>query len=65
MNNPQLRQYQRDVINEFHRRVDEGYHRVILVAPTGDFALSAKTRVIRETDAELWEQFGENRRGIC
>jgi hypothetical protein len=23
----------------------------------GDFALSAKTRVIRETDAELWEQF--------
>jgi hypothetical protein len=22
-----------------------------------DFALSAKTRVIRETDAELWEQF--------
>jgi DNA repair protein RadD len=35
MNNPQLRQYQRDVINEFHRRVDEGYHRIILVAPTG------------------------------
>src|SRR5262249_47021993 len=23
----------------------------------GDFALSAKTRVIRETDAELWAQF--------
>src|SRR6516165_1461649 len=23
----------------------------------GDFALSAKTRVIRETDAELWVQF--------
>jgi hypothetical protein len=23
----------------------------------GDFALSAKTRVIRETDAELWQQF--------
>jgi hypothetical protein len=23
----------------------------------GDFALSAKTRVIRETDAELWERF--------
>ena len=35
MNNPQLRQYQRDVINEFHRRVDEGHRRVISVAPTG------------------------------
>src|SRR4029077_16560698 len=33
--NPQLRQYQRDVINEFHRRVDEGHRRIILVAPTG------------------------------
>ncbi len=35
MNNPQLRQYQRDVINEFHRRIDEGHHRIMLVAPTG------------------------------
>ena len=35
MNNLQLRQYQRDVINEFHRRVDEGHRRIILVAPTG------------------------------
>ena len=35
MNNPQLRQYQRDVIDEFHRRIDEGHHRILLVAPTG------------------------------
>jgi DNA repair protein RadD len=35
MNNPQLRQYQRDVINEFQRRIDEGHRRILLVAPTG------------------------------
>jgi putative DNA primase/helicase len=35
MNNPRLRQYQRDVIDEFNGRVDEGYRRIILVAPTG------------------------------
>jgi len=35
MNNPRLRQYQRDVIDEFNRRIEEGYHRIILVAPTG------------------------------
>ena len=35
MNNPQLRQYQRDVINEFHRRIDEGHRRILLIAPTG------------------------------
>jgi hypothetical protein len=27
------------------------------IVAKGDFALSAKTRVIRETDAELWAQF--------
>ena len=35
MNNPPLRQYQRDVIEAFNRRVDERHRRVMLVAPTG------------------------------
>jgi DNA repair protein RadD len=32
---PDLRPYQRDVIDQFHRRVDEGHRRIMLVAPTG------------------------------
>jgi DNA repair protein RadD len=35
MTAPNLRQYQRDVIEEFQRHVAAGHRRVILVAPTG------------------------------
>ena len=35
MNNPRLRRYQRDVIDEFNRRIDDGHRRILLVAPTG------------------------------
>ena len=35
MTPPDLRPYQRDVIERFHRCVDEGHRRIMLVAPTG------------------------------
>ena len=44
MSAPELRQYQRDVIAEFHARVEEGCRRIILVAPTG----SGKTVIAGE-----------------
>jgi DNA repair protein RadD len=44
---PELRPYQRDVIDEFHRRVEQGCRRIILVAPTGSGKTIIGAEIIR------------------
>ena len=53
MNNFPLRQYQRDVIDEFHRRVVEGHRRIILVAPTGAGKTVIGAEIIGATERSL------------
>ncbi len=48
MSAPELREYQRDVIDEFHRRVAEGCRRIIIVAPTGSGKTVIAGEIIRE-----------------
>jgi DNA repair protein RadD len=48
MSAPELRQYQRDVIAEFHSGVEQGCRRIILVAPTGSGKTIVGAEIIRE-----------------
>jgi hypothetical protein len=48
MSTPELRQYQRAVIAEFHARIEQGCRRIILVAPTGSGKTIIGAEIIRE-----------------
>jgi DNA repair protein RadD len=49
MSAPELRQYQRDIIDEFDRRIAAGDKRIMLVAPTGSGKTVIAGAIIRQT----------------